>query len=61
MPTADVSRGHGPFTRLPVALRNDLDDVTFIPMGGDKPMTWGQSLVTNYTAAILVLQLLRPT
>jgi hypothetical protein len=52
MPTADVSLGHGPVTRLPVALRNDFDGVTFIPMGGDKPMTWGQSLVANYTDAI---------
>jgi hypothetical protein len=27
VPTADVSHGHGPVTRLPVALRNDFDGV----------------------------------
>jgi hypothetical protein len=33
LPTADISRGHGPVTTLPVALRNDFDGVSFIPMG----------------------------
>ena len=55
VPTADISRGHGPVTPLPRALRNDFDGATFIPMGGDKPMTWEQSLDANYTDAILVL------
>lgn len=55
VPTAEISRGDGPVSLLPVALRDDLDAVTFIPMGGDQPMSWVQSLDANYTDGILVM------
>ena len=32
-PTARVSRGTGPVANLPIALRDDLDAVTFTPLG----------------------------
>ena len=55
LPSAEISRGDGPVSILPVALRNDLDSVTFTPMGGDRPMTWAQSLDANYTDGILIM------
>lgn len=55
LPSAEISRGDGPASLLPVALRADLDAVTFIPMGGDQPMSWAESLDANYTDGILVL------
>lgn len=55
VPTSGVSRGAGPVSALPLALRNDLDAVTFIPLGKDQPMTWEQSLAANYTDGIVVL------
>jgi CubicO group peptidase (beta-lactamase class C family) len=55
MPTVNVSRGLGPVAPLPVALRDDLDGVTFVPTGGDRPMTWRASLDANYTDGIVVL------
>jgi hypothetical protein len=55
MPTVNVSRGIGPAAPLAVALRSDLDAVTFSPTGGERPMTWRQSLEANYTDGIVVL------
>lgn len=55
MPTAEISRGDGPVSVLPVALRADLDAVTFTPMGAATSMTWEQSLAANYTDGILVM------
>jgi len=55
MPTVNVSRGLGPAAPLPTALRDDLDAVTFKPLGGDKSMTWRASLDANYTDGIVVL------
>ncbi|MFC5343214.1 serine hydrolase domain-containing protein [Brevundimonas staleyi] len=55
LPTAEISRGDGPVSVLPVALRDDLNAVTFTPMGGDAPITWEQSLAENYTDGILVM------
>jgi len=49
-----ISRGPTS-TPLPRAERDDLDDVTFKPLGGSAAMTWKQSLSANYTDAILVL------
>ncbi len=55
MPTKEVSRGIG----APVPITYDLDEgiakVTFKPIGGERPMTWNQSLSANYTDGILVL------
>lgn len=54
-PTVEVPRGAGPVSRLPAALRSDLDAVTFVPMGATKPVTWADSLIANYTDGIVVL------
>lgn len=55
MPTVNVSRGLGPVAPLPVALRGDIDDVRFTPLGSHQTMTWRQSLDANYTDGIVVL------
>ncbi|QIL78803.1 serine hydrolase [Diaphorobacter sp. HDW4A] len=55
MPTVNVSRGLGPATALPQALRDDIDDLVFQPLGTDKSMTWKESLKANYTDGIMVL------
>ena len=55
VPTIEVSRGPNPLNRLTRETRTDLDGVTFMPMGGDTPMTWADSLVANYTDGIVVL------
>lgn len=55
MPTARISRGTGPVTSLPKKLRNDLDAVTFTPLGGGDKMTWAQAFEAVYGDAILVL------
>lgn len=55
VPTSRVWRGSNGVSMLPAALREDIDSVTFTPLGGDKPMTWKDSLAANYTDAILVL------
>lgn len=55
MPTTQVSRGTGAPLPLPRALRGDLDAVSFVPLGKDTPMTWGQAFDANYTDGIVVL------
>jgi len=55
MPTTQVSRGTGAPLALPRALRGDLDAVSFVPLGKDTPMTWGQAFDANYTDGIVVL------
>jgi CubicO group peptidase (beta-lactamase class C family) len=54
-PTLDIPRGDGPASCLPQALRDDLDDVTFTPLGAIRPMSFAQSLKANYTDGIVVL------
>ena len=55
VPTTNVWRGEGPVAPLPRALRDDIDAVTFTPLGRNETMTWAQSLEANYTDAIVVL------
>ena len=55
VPTARVSRGSGPVAKLPVALRTDLDTLTFIPLGRTEPMTWAAAVEAVYADAVLVL------
>lgn len=55
VPTSVVARGGGPVSALPSALRQDLDAVSFLPLGKDQPMSWEQSLAANYTDGIVVL------
>ncbi len=53
-PTAGLLPAAQPMP-LPRALRADLDGVTFLPIGSDRPMSWRQSLEANFTDAIMVL------
>lgn len=55
MPTKQVSRGLGAPLPLTYALDEGIDDVRFMPLGGDQPMTWEASLWANYTDGILIL------
>lgn len=55
MPTKQVSRGIGAPVPLAYAVDSGIDAVSFMPMGGNKPMTWKQSLAANYTDGILIL------
>jgi CubicO group peptidase (beta-lactamase class C family) len=54
-PTVAVPRGSKPARALQVDERDDLDEVTFVPMGGTQRMTWAESLLANYTDGILIL------
>jgi len=55
MPTVNVSRGIEVPTPLPRAMRDNIDALCFMPLGGAKPMTWAESLTANYTDGIIVL------
>jgi CubicO group peptidase (beta-lactamase class C family) len=55
MPTKLVSRGIGPSIQLEHITDDGIDAVTFTPIGGEKPMTWKESLSANYTDGILIL------
>jgi CubicO group peptidase (beta-lactamase class C family) len=54
-PTAPIYRGSGKVSVLPRAERNDIDAVTFTPLGGGPRMAWAESLAANYTDGIVVL------
>jgi hypothetical protein len=54
MPTKQVSKGISSPVPLKYAI-DDIDAVTFTPLGGGKPMTWKESLSANYTDGILIL------
>jgi CubicO group peptidase (beta-lactamase class C family) len=55
LPTSAVRRGTGPVSALARNERQDLDAVTFQPIGGTATVTWAQSLTANYTDGILIL------
>jgi CubicO group peptidase (beta-lactamase class C family) len=55
LPTSAVQRAGQPVRELPRDERGDLDAVTFVPLGGGREMTWGESLLANYTDGLLVL------
>ena len=55
VPTTAVSRGTAAPVLLPRALRDDLDAVSFVPLGKSEPMTWAQAFGANYTDGIVVL------
>jgi hypothetical protein len=55
MPTKRVSRGIGDPIPLQYAIDKNIDDVSFTPLGSDKPMTWEMSLSANYTDGILII------
>ncbi|HCS42045.1 MAG TPA: 6-aminohexanoate hydrolase, partial [Pseudomonas sp.] len=48
-------RGLGAAVPLQAALRNDIDAISFVPMGAKASMTWEQSLAATYTDGIVVL------
>jgi len=54
VPTKTVARGAAGIA-LPRADRDDLDTVSFRPIGSEVPMNWAQSMDANYTDGILVL------
>lgn len=54
-PTLDIPRGDGPVAPLPLALRDDLDEIAFTPLGAARPISLAQSLKANYTDGIVVL------
>lgn len=55
MPTINVSRGIGNSSRIKRKQRDEIDEVSFTPLGSSTPMTWKQSLEENYTDGIIVL------
>ena len=55
MPTVNVSRGLGAPVALESALRQDIDALSFPPLGAQQSMTWEQSLAATYTDGIVVL------
>jgi CubicO group peptidase (beta-lactamase class C family) len=55
MPTRVVPRQDSPVCPLPRQERDDLDAVTFQPLGSQGSMTWAESLAANFTDGIIVL------
>lgn len=62
LPTEEISRGIGapvPLAYLSHAafadMAREIDALTFKPMGGDKAMTWEESLFANYTDGMLII------
>ena len=55
MPTVNVSRGLEAPAPLKRSLRDDIDGLSFQPLGGGKSMTWQEALLANYTDGIVVL------
>lgn len=55
MPTVNVSRGFTEASTLRRKPSDEIDALTFVPLGGGRPMTWQQSLQANYTDGIVIL------
>ena len=55
MPTSVVAREDRSVCELPRRQRDDLDTVTFEPLGTGATMSWQQSLAANFTDGIVVL------
>jgi CubicO group peptidase (beta-lactamase class C family) len=53
--TRRVSRGLGPASTMSEAPDQAIDELRFTPIGGDKTMTWRESLDANYTDGILIM------
>lgn len=54
-PTLPLHRGDAPIHAFPRAERDDIDALTFTPLGSNKAMSWKEALASNYTDAIIVL------
>lgn len=55
MPTVGVRNGASGATALPVALDPAIDDIEFMPLGANQPMTWKAAFDANYSDGVLVL------
>lgn len=55
MPTVNVARGSAPVQPFTGQHNAAIDKLTFYPLGSDKPSSWQQSLLANYTDGIVVL------
>jgi CubicO group peptidase (beta-lactamase class C family) len=55
LPTSNIWQGDNAASPLPRAERNDIDTVSFQPLGQSGTMRWADSLAANYTDAIVVL------
>lgn len=62
LPTEEISRGIGtpvPLSHVPddarTRMAREIDALSFMPLKGNKPMTWEQSLYANYTDGVLIL------
>lgn len=55
MPSVAVRNGGDGSRPLPVAIDSSLDNVEFVPIGGDKPMTWNEAFDANYSDGVLVI------
>ena len=55
VPTANVWRGSGAAIPLPSAPRNDIEAVTFKPLGGEQTLNFAQMISGTYTDGILVM------
>jgi hypothetical protein len=55
LPTKQVSRGIDTPIPLTYAIDESINVVRFLPLGGDQPMSWQESLSANYTDGILII------
>jgi len=55
MPTVGVSRGLGPLRFFDRKIDDAIDALTFVPIGGVKPMTFGEAFDVNYTDGLVIL------
>jgi len=55
MPTAGVGRGLGPLRFFERKIDDAIDALTFVPIGGARPMTFGEAFDVNYTDGLVIL------
>jgi len=55
MPTVGVTRGLGPLRFFDRKIGAGIDAVTFTPLGGNTPMSFGEAFDANYTDGLVIL------
>jgi len=55
MPTIGVGRGLGPLRFFERKIDDSIEGLSFMPLGGAKPMTFGEAFDVNYTDGLVVL------
>lgn len=55
LPTTTIKRDPYVARPLEYSLVSGIDDITFMPMGSNTPMSWQQSLLANYTDGLIIL------